>query len=207
MLTGKTLNPKLPIDDADFYLWNDFLTQEEAKILLMEVDENIDWVQQHIQIKGMTIPLPRLTAWYGDEGYQYRYSGTTNISKGWADVLLPIKEKMEAHIGDTFNGCLLNKYLDEKSSISYHADNIKDIKHPTKIAVVSLGDMRKFQLKHRLSGERHDVMLGRGSLFLMGEGSQEKYLHGIPKSKNPVGIRISLTFRQVTTQYVNMEWD
>ena len=45
--------------------------------------QNIAWRQDHIKIYGKTIPLPRLSAWYGDPDCAYSYSG---ISLPWGSV-------------------------------------------------------------------------------------------------------------------------
>ncbi|RYF39692.1 MAG: hypothetical protein EOO38_22925 [Cytophagaceae bacterium] len=36
--------------------------------------KHIKWRQDYIKLYGKSIPLPRLTAWYGDPGKSYRYS-------------------------------------------------------------------------------------------------------------------------------------
>src|SRR4051812_26684577 len=41
------------------------------------------------------IDLPRLTAWYGDEGKGYTYSGITVNPDPWTPTLLGIKKEIE----------------------------------------------------------------------------------------------------------------
>jgi hypothetical protein len=77
--------------------------------------KNIAWEQDHIKMYGKTIPLPRLTAWYGDAGAAYTYSGIKSEPKPWNKGLLYMKAQIEkacqdAAIPAQFNSVLLNWY-------------------------------------------------------------------------------------------------
>ena len=64
---------------------------------------------QH-ELYGKVIPLPRLTAWYGDPGAAYTYSGIKSEPNPWNDGLLHIKGRIEEMVGSAFNCVLLNWY-------------------------------------------------------------------------------------------------
>ena len=42
--------------------------------------------------------------------------------------------------------------------------------------------------------------LPHGSCLVMAGASQHHWLHGLPKTKEPVGERVSLTLRKIVTQ-------
>ena len=58
------------------------------------------WIQQTINYGGIRFTyasevMPRLTAWYGDDGKTYRYSGITVQPETWIPTLLANKAKVE----------------------------------------------------------------------------------------------------------------
>ena len=79
-------NSSIPIisDKGNVVYYNNFLLKKEALVLINKMQKNINWAQYPITIFGKTVLQPRLIAWYGDEGIQYRYSKTTLIAKGWS---------------------------------------------------------------------------------------------------------------------------
>ncbi|BAY23918.1 2OG-Fe(II) oxygenase [Calothrix sp. NIES-2100] len=62
------------------------------------------------------------------------------------------------------------------------------------IASVSLGSVRKFQIKP-IGGKPTDFWLEHGSLLVMHPVCQSTHLHQVPKTKKLVSTRINLTFR------------
>jgi alkylated DNA repair dioxygenase AlkB len=69
------------------------------------------------------------------------------------------------------------------------------------IASLSLGATRRFVLKHRSDPSMKLALeLPRGSLLLMRGATQANYRHALPRTAKPVGPRINLTFRRITTQ-------
>ena len=50
--------------------------------------ENIRWQHDSVSMFGKTHPLPRLSAWYGDNDRPYTYSGITLQPKPWNTTLL-----------------------------------------------------------------------------------------------------------------------
>ena len=53
-------------------------------------------------------------------------------------------------------------------------------------------------MKHKFRDEKFKITLEHGSYLLMKGNTQRNWLHRIPKSKRPLGERISLTFRQIS---------
>ncbi len=188
----------LPMPDAEVTLHTDFFNPDESATLFQQLVDTIHWQQESIRFGGKAIPLPRLTAWYGDEGKSYRYSGITVNPLPWIPLLLSIKTCVETVSPVTFNSVLLNYYRGERDSVSWHSDDEPELGHNPVIASVSFGASRKFQFKHKTdTDQRLAVDLTPGSLLLMAGATQHHWKHQIPKTTKPVGPRINLTFRVI----------
>lgn len=185
----------LSIPSADVTIQRIYSDDNANKILIW-LKDNINWQQEHIKVDGNTVLLPRLTAWYADKNYTY--SGITSMLQKCPQQLLKIKERVEKMTGYDYNGVFLNWYRDGKDSIDWHADDEKALGINPVIASVSLGSTRLFRLKHKAHKTTiYDINLYNGSLLLMGVGTQNNFLHQIPKTKTIVSDRINLTFRKI----------
>jgi alkylated DNA repair dioxygenase AlkB len=65
------------------------------------------------------------------------------------------------------------------------------------IATISLGATRRFKIKHNATKETKEFLVSNGSLIIMAGTMQRFWKHEILKTKEIVGERISLTFRQL----------
>jgi alkylated DNA repair dioxygenase AlkB len=126
----------------------------------------------------------------------YTYSKITMPALPWTPTLAALRDKVEAVTGVRPNFVLCNYYRTGSDSVSWHADDEKELGPNPFISSVSLGAERDFLLKHR-SGEQVTVRLVSGSLLVMDGPLQTFWQHSIPKTKSPVGGRINLTFRLV----------
>ena len=55
----------------------------------------IKWRSDKIKLYGKEIDLPRKTAWYGEQGKTYKYSGIQMSPEPWTPTLLKIKTEIE----------------------------------------------------------------------------------------------------------------
>lgn len=162
------------------------------------LDQDIAWQQDQIKIFGRSIDLPRLTAWYGDAGASYVYSGIRNDPKPWTETLSALRERFQTELGITFNSVLANRYGHGQQHQGYHADDEKELGTAPIIASLSFGASRRFLVKARGTGNKAEAFdLENGSLLLMGGDLQRDYVHAISKSTRVHGPRINLTFRQI----------
>jgi alkylated DNA repair dioxygenase AlkB len=99
-----------------------------------------------------------------------------------------------------FDSMGLNLYRDGRDSVAWHGDRIaREIAEPL-VAIVSIGEPRRFLLrpKHAVPGEgprrAHRLLLGRGELLVTGGATQRAWEHSVPKVAS-AGPRMSLTFR------------
>jgi len=172
----------------------------ESKALFGKLTENITWRQESIIIFGRKVLTPRLTAWYGDAGAVYKYSGVSFDPLPWTEELLYIKSKAEALAGTTFNSVLLNLYRDGSDSMGWHSDDEPELGRDPIIASVNLGEARRFDL--RLKTDHHQklqILLEDGSVLVMKGELQHYWQHQIAKSAKVKGRRINLTFRTIKT--------
>jgi alkylated DNA repair dioxygenase AlkB len=139
----------LPLRDANIRYYPCFFDEETAERYLRTLLREVAWEQRTLFIFGKRHLEPRLTAWYGDEGAQYSYSGTTRHPKPWTPLLLEIKKRVEQAAGVRYNSLLLNQYRDGKDSVSWHSDAEESLGHNPSIASVSFGAVRSFHLRHR----------------------------------------------------------
>lgn len=187
-------------DDGKVTLYENFFSQVESHEIIKILLDEIDWKQEYIRMYGKSMPIPRLTAWYGDNDKAYTYSGIAMNSKEWHPVLLDIKNRIERASDRVFNSVLLNYYRDGNDSVAWHSDNEPELGENPSIGSVSFGETRKFSLKHKSPEHPNhkkliDVQLTHGSFLLMDGECQSFWLHQIAKTKKNVGARINLTFR------------
>ena len=140
---------KTPIKDGELLLYPRFLSPQKSDDFLANLQEIVDWKQKEIRLYGRLIPLPRLTAWFGDKGKIYMYSGITGRPEPWTPILSEIKSRVEEVSNVTFNSVLLNYYRNERDSVSWYSDDEPELDRNPLIGSVSLGDVRTFQLRHK----------------------------------------------------------
>lgn len=188
-------DPTILLDDdtGRLLFWPQALPEDQVTA----IDHDIVWKQDTISMYGRQIHLPRLTAWYGDA--VYFYSGIRNDPLPWTPGLLEIKNIAEALTGHPFNSVLANRYEAGRQYMNWHADNESSLGPRPSIASVSFGATRRFVLKHRHDGRKIEVPLTDGSLLMMAGNLQSQWLHALPKTTKPVGLRINFTFRLVRT--------
>ena len=158
----------------------------------------INWQRDHIKMYGKTIALPRLTAWHGDAGKSYTYSGITSQPQVWNAGLLYIKKQIEQVTGYTFNSVLLNWYRNGEDHMGWHADDEPELGVNPLIASVNFGETRDFVLRRNDEPRQKIVMpLQHGTLLVMGGALQHYWQHSVPKRKRVKGSRFNLTFRAI----------
>ncbi len=188
----------IDLADASLRYYRKFYSLNEADSLFARLLKEVAWRQEYIKVYGVERPIPRLSAWYGDPGVSYSYSGIRGELAYWTPTLLSVKNRLEQVTAQTFNGVLVNQYRDGQDSVAWHSDDEVSLGPDPIVASVSFGQSRRFQLKHKSkASERYQIELGHGSLLLMLSGVQQSWLHQVPKTRREVGPRINLTFRHV----------
>jgi alkylated DNA repair dioxygenase AlkB len=155
-----------------------------ADLLFEEILAGREWEQRSRRMYDQTVPEPRLTAPW---------------SRGSGEPLQPpILEEIRVALSDRydrdFDSVGFNLYRDGHDSVAWHADRIpKEIEEPI-VALVSLGEPRRFLLRPKGGGESRTFLLGRGDLLVTGGQTQRTWEHSVPKVSR-AGPRISLGYR------------
>ena len=190
---------EIPIEDAEVLYDPAFLSVGESQELFQHLLEDIHWEQDEIMMFGKKVLQPRKHAWYGDEGLSYTYSGLEMKARAWTAPLQAIKDKIETAYSSSYNSVLLNLYRDGKDSMGWHSDDEKELGKDPVIASLSLGQIRRFHLKHKQKKEIETLRLDldNGSLLIMAGSTQHFWKHQISRTAKEVQPRINLTFRLI----------
>lgn len=194
-----TLPSGKSMPNGEIIIYRNFFKELESNQLFEELLSGINWRQDQIKMFGKKFDLPRLTAWYGDEGKSYKYSGITMNPDPWIPILLSIKKRIEKVVELHFNSVLLNLYRHGQDHMSWHSDDEPELGKNPVIASVSFGDTRRFLLKHKYDKdlEKFEFSLNNGSLLIMQGSTQHFWQHRIAKTAKKINPRINLTFRVI----------
>jgi len=152
--------------------------------LFRAVLESRDWGQRTRRMYDHRVREPRLTA-----PWNLR-SGDPLRPKFLDDVRLALS----ARYGVLFDSAGFNLYRDGQDSVAWHGDRIrKEIEEPI-VALLSLGEPRKFLLRPKGGGKSQALHLGRGDLLVTGGKTQRAWEHCVPKVAR-AGPRISIAYR------------
>lgn len=189
---------RIPAEQADLWWSPHFLTASQADEAFEALRSQIAWEQGQIRMFGKWVMEPRLSAWYGDPGAAYTYSGKRQEPLDWISPLAEVKELVEQASGGAFNSVLLNLYRFGQDSMGWHSDDEKELGDSPMIASLNLGATRKFQLRRKDDkAQKIELELSHGSLLIMAGETQTYWQHQVPKTKKTVGERLNLTFRQI----------
>ncbi|MAZ89789.1 MAG: alpha-ketoglutarate-dependent dioxygenase AlkB [Cellvibrionaceae bacterium] len=187
------------IDDGELTLIHDWLTPDQSHQLFDTFTQELCWEQSQIQVYGRTVAIPRLNAWYGDQGCDYSYSGYRLPLNDWHVDLLGIRRRLQEELGVPMNSVLANLYRDGQDGVGWHSDDEPELGRNPTIASVSLGEERYFHLRRRQDDPKDTLklLLPAGSLLVMSGAIQSFWQHCLPKSKKITQPRINLTFRHI----------
>jgi alkylated DNA repair dioxygenase AlkB len=192
----------LDLPDADVTFHPHLFGAEESDRFLSELSESIAWRQEMIATDKGAVPIPRLTAWYGDPGRSYSFSGIKMEATPWTDPLIAIRARIEQVSDTSFNSVLINMYRDGRDGVGWHSDDEPELGERPVIGSVSFGGIRTFVLRHKKRNHeghrlRMELKLTPGSYLLMRGETQRFWMHQVPKTDDPVEPRINLTFRLI----------
>ncbi len=197
--------------DAKIVFIEHFFTSSVSDQLLSVLSHHIEWQQGEITMFSKRILEPRLSAWYGDEGKSYTYSGKKQEPLPWHESLFFLKTEIEKFLQKAtsddflfpqnnviFNSVLCNLYRNGKDSMGWHQDNEVALGKNPLIASVNFGESRRFLF--RIKDDKmvkHELLLTHGSLLIMAGAMQHHWQHAVPKELRRTKPRINLTFRHI----------
>jgi len=182
--------PRLLVDDAEggIRYQPDFIDRATADAWFATLRDAIDWQHERRPMYDRVVDVPRLLA------------GFALDDPGLPQVLRDAADRVRDAIGAPFTHVGLNHYRDGGDSVAMHNDKLYSIVPGWPIALLSLGDARRMDIRPKPDGGAGRratlrITLEPGSLLVMSHLTQLHYDHGIPKTREPVGPRISLAFR------------
>lgn len=185
-------------DGPAFELSPGWLDQAGHVACLEWCGRDIAWQTHRLRLFGRWVDAPRRSAWIGDPGAVYRYSGQTFAPQPWPQALLPLRQRLRKELGIDFNAVLANLYRDGRDAMGWHSDDEPELGPEPVIASLSLGAARRFVLRRRDDhAVKQALVLEPGSLLVMRGVSQRDWQHALPRTAKPVGPRINLTFRRI----------
>lgn len=164
----------------------DFVPAEVALAWFAELRETVPWKTQRRRMYDRDVDVPRLMADFDLSSEEGQAPGAIRATAS----------RVVAATGVPFNRVGLNFYRDGRDSVAPHNDHLDEIAGGFPIALLSLGDPRRMTIRAKNPPRRVlHVDLAAGSLLTMSYETQLHYTHGIPKTNERVGPRISLAFR------------
>src|SRR5215470_17618562 len=163
-----------------------FVDDVTADAWFAELRTAVNWRSERRMMYDREVDVPRLMAGFRLD----RHEAAPPPS------ILDAAQRVIERVGVPFNSVGLNLYRDGRDSVAPHNDHLDEIRKGFPIALVSLGATRRMTIRAKEPPKRvMHVDLEPGSLFVMDYATQLHYTHGVPKTTEPVGERISLAFR------------
>lgn len=150
----------------------------------------VDWHSGSRPMYDRVVDIPRLTAGFPLDG-----------SKALPVALQEATRAVAEGLGVAFTHVGMNLYRDGRDSVAPHNDKLDSLVPGHPIALLSLGATRRMDIREKQPAgtpprrRSWRLDLDAGSLLVMSHASQTQYDHGIPKTSEAVGPRISLAFR------------
>jgi alkylated DNA repair dioxygenase AlkB len=149
-----------------------------------ELLRDVAWSQRRRWMYERQVDEPRLTSWQ-------KLDERTSVAHEWLEHA---RASLSAHYGVRFDSVGFNLYRDGADSVAWHRDRIPlEIVDPL-VALVSLGEPRRFLLRPQGGGKSRAFKLGRGDLLVTGGATQRRFEHSVPKV-GAAGARMSIVFR------------
>lgn len=175
------------VDDAEggIRYWPHLVGAELADRWFAELEAGVAWTSERRPMYDRIVDVPRLLA-------GYRIDAIPDA----LPVLHEITTQVATVIDAPFNSIGLNFYRHGNDSVAMHNDKLHSLDPGQPIAIVSLGAARRMDIRAKAAPRKtFKIELEPGSLLTMSHDSQLNYEHGIPKTRLPVGRRISVVYR------------
>lgn len=219
-----SINNKSIVKDAEIYLDDKFLTKTESDNLLKILNDDNKFKYYNLYFYNQktkkidAVKNHRKSYWFGD--YAQSVQRTRNVidkdtgkkiempcdyvkAYKFPKEIFELKNRIEKLYNIKFNSCLVGKYDSPKDKIGFHSDSSTGLGINPFIGSVSFNNPREFRLKKKREYcrenevENVNVVLNHGTLLVMRDNANVKYLHSVPVDKtcSKEHYRINLTFR------------
>ncbi|WP_306521078.1 alpha-ketoglutarate-dependent dioxygenase AlkB [Rheinheimera sp.] len=185
------------LPQAELWLWKQWLPTERAQAYFSRLQQELNWQQPQLWLFGKAVCIPRRQVWMGDAHCSYRYSGVTFQPEPWHPLVWQLTLWVNRQLKQQFNAVLLNLYQQGDDHMGWHSDDEPELGIAPDIASLSLGQSRRFDLKHKTADHQLSLMLEDGDLLLMRAPCQQFWQHRVPKQAKAGSARLNLTFRYI----------
>ena len=151
-------------------------------LLLARLAAAVPWQEHYRRLFDRTFLEPRLTAEYRDV-------------RDAPEPLAALAAALSRQYAVPYDSVWLNLYRTGHDSTGWHRDRFSCRQPNCIVPVLTLGATRRFLIKPRHGGPSITFSPRSGDLIVMGGRCQQDWLHGVPKTKDPSGPRISLNFQ------------
>lgn len=193
------LEPKVLIDTGRSKFW---IVENYSPDFMAELQKLYLHEEPPITIMGKLCKQRRNVAFYSDESSGYNYSTQTMLSFPFsqAPILKEILLNVNISLGTSFNGILVNSYINGEKCIGAHSDDERTLDKGGRkmVACIAYGATRKFRIRDKNKKIILDYLHSPGTLLVMEGDFQKEFYHEIPVEKKIKDERISLTFRNHT---------
>ena len=163
-----------------------FVDSHTAAAWFAELRSGVEWRAERRMMYDREVDVPRLVG-------HFRLDPAPPSTPG---AILEAARRVIDQLDVPFNAVGLNLYRNGGDSVAPHNDHLNELLKGFPIALVSLGATRRMTIRPKAQPRKPiHVDLDPGSLLVMDYDTQLHYTHGVPKTPEPVGERISLAFR------------
>lgn len=160
-----------------------------ADAIAEQLAAELPWRQRRdVKMYDALVDEPRLSCWWR----------AADAAPEPHPVLAHVRDLLGRRYRVDFDSIGFNLYRHGRDSVAWHGDRHRRHVADPIVAIVSVGQARALRLRPRVAaGPRRSFawQLGHGALFVMGGACQHDWEHCVPKTNDPVGPRISITFR------------
>ncbi|ACR10740.1 alpha-ketoglutarate-dependent dioxygenase AlkB family protein [Teredinibacter turnerae] len=168
--------------------------------LLSQLEQSIPWQQDSFVSFDRRFTIPRMQAWFADDGLQYRYADNLMHTQPWLPELLQLRQIINNATQCEFNAVLATLYRHGNDHVTWHSDDERELGYAPVIASLSLGATRCFQFRHKENDTKGEISLHHGDLIVMEPAFQHYWEHQVPPQPDVLEPRINLTFRRVYSE-------
>uniref|UniRef100_A0A6C0CA24 Fe2OG dioxygenase domain-containing protein n=1 Tax=viral metagenome TaxID=1070528 RepID=A0A6C0CA24_9ZZZZ len=212
------------VPDAEIYIIDNFISNDEADELFALLNDESKFKYYNLNfydVKTKSIVSARnhrKSYWLGEHAQAVQKSNNTAEDDGkvisipteyvlpytFPELVMRFKNRIEKKFDIEFNSCLVGKFESPTDKIGFHSDSSDSMGPNPIVGSLSLGRSRNFIIQRskkyqidELKKNKKKINLQHGTLCMMGNESNVKYLHMVPPDSGCCedDCRINLTFR------------
>ncbi|MEZ5342351.1 MAG: alpha-ketoglutarate-dependent dioxygenase AlkB [Acidimicrobiales bacterium] len=150
--------------------------------------ETFPWRRSTRRMYDRIVDVPRSWCVFGDP-----YEAESSEQDPCPAILADLGRVLGCYYGGQAPRVAANWYQNGNDSVAWHSDNVPDLGDAI-VAIVGVGERRRFLFRPKSGGSATSFMVGRGDLLVMGGTAQALFEHAVPKTAS-AAQRVSFMFR------------